>query len=378
MIVHIPTIAIPRSTGLRRDPPRALENRQADYEDKFDFNTLIFDAIYLPDTRSVILICPPAMNLESVWKAARFIDSRNQGQTFPFELVKLDRLLEVIVSDVDPTSKESISLEIAGQPIPLPIADDQSNIFSERKVLFTVSRDNDLGWITDWAEYHAKVHGIDGVLLFDNGSTSYSCAELSAALSMVSELKAIQVVDWRALWGPTAGPSGLWDSNFGQHGAFEVARWRFLREASLVVNADIDELLLPLSDKDLKSACEASQFGAIHFVSRWVVGISGVTPAHTKTGHRDFTHLLPPGDPRARQKWAICPRRAANIMQWRTHHLPRYASEKILTADFEIRHFREVNTGWKESRKHRHNADDPGICVDGRLIEIFDRIGWRR
>ena len=53
--------------------------------------------------------------------------------------------------------------------------------FAGRNCLMTLSRDNALDWIRDWAAFHVREHGADAVLFFDNGSTDYRPEEILAA-----------------------------------------------------------------------------------------------------------------------------------------------------------------------------------------------------
>src|SRR5262249_39706879 len=102
------------------------------------------------------------------------------------------------------------------------------DIFHGRRVIFTMSKNNPIEWILDWARFNRDVHGADAVLIYDNGSTAYDSATLSAALKTVADIACSVVVEWPYRYGPQGFNSwDHWDSDFCQLGAWEHARWRF-------------------------------------------------------------------------------------------------------------------------------------------------------
>ena len=63
-------------------------------------------------------------------------------------------------------------------------------------VLFTKSKDNHLSWIYDWAKFHVKHHGVTGLLIYDNGSTSYSPEDVMDSVGSIDGLESVVVVRW--------------------------------------------------------------------------------------------------------------------------------------------------------------------------------------
>lgn len=366
-------IALLAGGDRKRQPSRPIELRQAGFDQQFDWTTLVYDGVLVPEDRTAILTCPPALNLQKDWEAARFIDFES-GECLRFELVELDRLLRILVRGVSETTR--LRVYFGDQDFDLDISDGDAKAFRDKKVLMTVSKDNEISWIVDWAYYHAQVHGIDCVLLMDNNSRNYSRETLVKRLAEVPGISLVHVVEWPFLWGPTAGTSGIWDSNFGQHGAFEVCRWRFLRDAALVVNADVDELVIPRGNLGLFDFCEQSKFGAALYGGRWVVGLDSETRPGLERRHRDYAHMLPRKSPLDMAKWAIQPRRATDIKQWTTHRL-RGAAADVYTDDFETGHFRQISTGWKYAREKRGARLLGDVTRDNGIMELFQQIGWK-
>lgn len=62
-------------------------------------------------------------------------------------------------------------------------------MFRNRRVLVTKSKNNDLQRIKDWALFHARAHGADAALLYDNDSDRYTPAEIMGALASVRDLR---------------------------------------------------------------------------------------------------------------------------------------------------------------------------------------------
>lgn len=48
-----------------------------------------------------------------------------------------------------------------------------------------MSRDNPLDWLVTHAAYHRDAHGLEALIVLDNGSTAYSLTKLRAALETV-------------------------------------------------------------------------------------------------------------------------------------------------------------------------------------------------
>jgi hypothetical protein len=62
------------------------------------------------------------------------------------------------------------------------VSPNESDMFRDRRVIFTMSKDNPIEWILDWVRFNRDIHGADAVLIYDNGSSAYDSATLSAAL----------------------------------------------------------------------------------------------------------------------------------------------------------------------------------------------------
>lgn len=385
LIVEAAPIVLPADLGLTREPPRPIEARQADYAERFDYTTLLYDVFKYRD--HVIGVGPPLLNLApNASKFAYLLDGKRQYVTFrDMNRVSRWRLegsrgrLPYMFGSKKPLSERSFFglrkyLEGFEKPqtivpgtadaptegascsrLSVSFARDMqahasigrnfAHLFTNRRCLLTKSKNNEIRWIRDWAKFHVEVHGADAVLFYDNGSDRYKPQDVLDALASVSGLAVAIVVDWRFKWGPHGQESGIWDSDFAQHGVLEHARWRFLEHARSVLYQDVDELAI--SDRSVFEIAETSSCGAIVYDGIWIENVAenSIEIAGRKPVHADFRYF-DPAKPRASTKWCTVPRRNHRGKQWRVH----WVSPAEDTKEVQLAHFKGVTTGWKHAR----------------------------
>ena len=240
---------------IRRTMPRLPHLRQPDYEQKFDFKTVFYDCFRSVDASWCVLLGPPLINLEPVvipdlpnllhcqssldvrlishiaWKVSTRIlllsygsERRKVALTFPMTLF---RQSEIIV-----------------QP-------NHCDIFPNRKVLLTLSKNNELSWIGDWVHFFARRHGCDAVLFYDNASTKYEIVRIYETISSIPGIEVVVVVNWPYMYGPQgsdrdAGATkiALGLKLFADQVFWSMRDTDFLALREAVVNADVDELVI--------------------------------------------------------------------------------------------------------------------------------------
>jgi hypothetical protein len=274
----------------------------------------------------------------------------------------------------------------------VPVSPNESEIFRDRRVIFTMSKDNPIEWILDWVRFNRDIHGADAVLIYDNGSSAYDSATLSAALRSVRGIRCSVVMEWPFKYGPQGANSwDHWDSDFCQLGAWEHARWRFLQNARSAMNSDIDELVLSKSGKSVFEAAEQSWTGLVRYRGRWIIGIDdGIRDNMHKAPHRhaDFSILMPPDYQFSRlgmrrdanaclPKWTVVPTRCPTRVQWHVHSIFSWWASYFCTRDFSFRHFREIGSNWKYQRTSRVPLDASIHKTDRALMEAFQRVDWK-
>lgn len=346
-VVRVNPITLLEEWGLgRRVPTRPAHLRQSTFNEQFDFDTLWYDQFISPDGSNVVLVGPPLFNLERAITTAGagfFAD----GRVLERKYSEKDRCSEIWLTRSGDTGEEIV---LKGRNFSVSLAPQQNHAdwFAGKRVACTLSKDNDLQWIFDWAEYHATRHGLEAILIYDNASTRYSPDELLRTIASVQGISTAVVVVWPFLYGPQGSDGGkslLWDSDFCQHGALTHARWRFLSSAKCVLNCDIDELVVTPKGSTIFSLCENSATGYVPFGGKWCFVNS--SPSQS-IRHRDHLWTTPSSKACAR-KWAITPAAAPYAAQWRVHDVRGNIRESV-TAGVFYWHFRSVNNSWKWHR----------------------------
>ena len=375
-VVHVSPIALPEESELARIPPRPLEFRMPDYEQKFDYRSLIYDVFHYHS--DIAAIGPPLLNLKEPAKGFTY---RAHDRPLRAYFSDMNRVSRWVFKDASklylprwirgrrPLSRRSPSdlLRLLGtgdrgQPQPFPggaltvsfgkevtasaaIGPNLRHLFANCRCLLTKSKNNELQWIHDWVKFHVNSHQADATLIYDNGSDKYPAREILDSLAGIAGLKVAVVVKWPFKWGVHGDDFGIWDSDFAQHGILEHARWRFLEFARSVVYQDVDELAL--SGRSIFEIAEQSKTGTVLYEGRWIEHVRPQRSATTAAvpRHADFRYFRPDVAP-ASTKWCTVPSRNRRSRQWRVHWIK--PAEK--TEEIQLRHFRAISTGWKHDR----------------------------
>lgn len=375
--VTLSTCTIASESGVVREPPRPLQLRNPAYAGQFDWDTLFYD-VYRAG-RHVVFQGPPLLNLRDKVEQSPWLASRLRGLFPRARMIERNRGCEYWVREESDTIVLDSPLglhEIRVQP-------NLSHRFAGRRVLHTLSRNNDIVWILDWVRFHVAVHGADGVLIYDNASTDYSSDDLRTALAEAFPALAVAVIDWPFRYGPQGGMAGAvggretpWDSDFCQTGSLQHARFRFLGQARSVLNADIDELVLSDRGRSIFEVTERARGGFVKFAGHWISATTphGVAPGCG--GHGDFwlrdaleTDTCPP-------KWCVVPGRTSTARHcWSVHNLFGARRNRRISHEFAYRHMRGISKGWKEARWDATSYDPARFTPDLALRAAFDKAG---
>jgi hypothetical protein len=357
--IELSCLELAAAGGLARVAPRSPAQQQACYRAAFDSSTVFYDAFRSLDGDWAVLLGPPLANLEPVVTPAlmRTIGLRSScaGRLFRrwlrwqlgrrAELRTLDRHAQLWLK----TANDRITL--ARGPFRQSLLDIQPNehaLFRGKNVLVTKSRDNELVWIRDWVRFHAKAHGCNAVLFYDNASTKYDSAELQATIASVDGIDAAVVIRWPYKLGPDGGAHWVWDSDYGEYGILEHARHRFLPTAAAVLSIDIDELVLTTDGSSIFELVQRSQTGHVRFAGPWVENASSVMPDPAARRHQHYCYVR--DGPPALAKWAVVPARCPRAAQWRVHDIAGLQPDPVASAAASLRHFKAINTNWKTER----------------------------
>jgi hypothetical protein len=211
-----------------------------------------------------------------------------------------------------------------------------------------ISRNNDLQWIRDWARYHASVHGLQGMVVFDNASTDYALQDIGEALRGVAGLEAVRVVSTPTSYGPVGVGKMSARSLFLQTSVLNVARLRFFSRARAVLCCDCDELVAPIEGSTIFDQTVRSPIGYLLFRGKWV---SEQTGGEVKSNHIDHT-LSGPTDLCRNTKYCIAPKGLFGFSHWEVHGAVKGFLKNAMTReDLYYWHFRHLNTGWKGRKR---------------------------
>ena len=274
-----------------------------------------------------------------------------------------------------PEGTTAIKLELGDEHWELPVGANYSAMLAGRRVLFTMSKDNDLAWIREWALWHVRLHGTDAVVLFDNGSQSYSVVEIEHALLSVPGLSLIAVPSWSGRFGMTdhaLSVNPFW-SHFLQITSMGVVLRRFGAQAFGLLNCDIDELAATHSGRSIYDLLTDARRGLVVFRGHWIEAIG-----ENANSHRGFRLKL--RDARLSRsspgKWVLDPKRdwvqSLDVHPYWHWVEGRPWFGKSMPRDAYYRHFRGINTNWKENRTVSPPAD--AMDVDTDLVDAFARM----
>lgn len=322
-------------SGLARRPKVCASKRKEGYSAKFDSTTLWLDAVWCKD--HVRLICPSFNNLDRHVRSAQFqLDGQDVQACFKaykrHTVVRLPAL----------SRPERVSVSMEGWIGETPVNQPRPDVFAGKKVLLTMSRNNDLDWIRDWVNFHVHHHRADTVLFIDNGSDAYSLSDVNETLRGTG-IERFEVLHTPLPFGPRGIAPYANSELFLQTGVYNAAKWRFLSAARAVLTIDIDELVV-CSNGSIFDAAVDSAFGYVEIPGHWVSpepGRSG-TCEHGYHGWRE-SPLRP-----CPRKWCMVPGGRLGGFEWRAHTLERLPFARAFVhqrANFF--HCRSVTTCWK-------------------------------
>ncbi|MFV0244748.1 MAG: hypothetical protein ACK5IB_06995 [Qingshengfaniella sp.] len=341
-VLTLPGLRLPADGPLLRQHVRDEAERDEDYRQRYDRTTLLYDAVRLANGR-VLMTAPRLLNL---WPALRdgiridglrprlrrrvfgkfeFISTRAPGDTLTFQTDSLN--------------------------LTLPIRPAERAAFAGQRCVVTMNRDNDLHWIRDWAQHYASRHGLEGVLIYDNGSTAYTPQALADILAGVPGLRTIRIVVVDFPYGTVSSGEGAQiRPKFLQPAMMNLARADFLAGARAVLNIDIDEII-PAGPQTVFDATLATRLGVLRIPGRWIYP---APDAPMPCRHAD--HLYTPEQRiKCNYKWCARPGGLLDAIHgWNVHRIGGQAFKMLPPAEtFRFFHCRGVSTGWKsEDRRY--------------------------
>lgn len=363
-------VLLPERSGLARLPRAPRRRRPESFDAAFDGRSLYYDVFWHADGMRVLLIGPPPVNLKRHYRTARFT-ALPSGTPLKARLFPSLSVMTTELADV-PMGTQAIGIAFGPHELQAPVRRNLAELFRGRRLLFGMNRDNDLDWITFWARWHARRHGTDALVLFDNGSTRYAREEIAAALSSIPGLGVVAVPAWPGPFGqtdPAVRTNPYW-AHFRQIASMGVVLRRFAPAAAGILNCDIDELASAPEGENVYALARKSSHGLLSMKGEWIEAVP--EPGLRPRDHGDFPFRL--REPKARHcdagKWVLDPSRSW-LSSLRVHpywhwieHRPLLAKRYVEGAHFW--HFRGISTNWKDSRT--------GAAVPGQDLERDERL----
>lgn len=369
--------------GIKRSAPRPVELRDESYDERFDWDTFIYDAFLSDGVYHII--APPLLGQDWRIDMQAAFDSIGADLTSMMWLDKSLRIKARIRDGVSPVSSMVVPFKEAA-PVTVKFNTLAGNdIFAGQRVLVTMSKDNEISWVRDWIRFHRRIHGATGVLIYDNNSTRYTSQELFDGLADL-DIASLVVVPWPFKYGPQGliQTNSHWDSNFCQHGGLEHARYCFLQKAVSFLNCDVDELIVPVDGRRSVFDDAESGSGYTFFAGQWTEPLTAegeIAKPVAERRHRDF--VLRAIDPAARAhhayKYCVAVKNLDEGMQCATHRIidakkhGQFAFPATTPSNaFTYRHFKAINTNWRWQRDWMPRTQMATLEVDKDLKTLMD------
>lgn len=368
----ISRVVLDDDDAVTRRPPRAEASKQKNYDELFDDRTIVCDVFRTP--RGVEVVAPPPLNLR---EDARILAKVGQHSTDLFDAgVQLDRtFIASLPFHGEGLTQISLSLAESSSRVTVPIQSDESHHFEGQHVVVTQQQDNDLDVLAEWIRFYREIHGFTAFIIYDNASVTYDVAALTTRVRAAHPDIVLATIEWSVPFGVTGGPDQCWDSDYGQHAAWEHARRRFLRLAKSAIFVDVDELVVSESGAKLADTLAGSDGGAFR-LNRFDMSPSLLVNSDMDRHRRHTDFLLRPEAPRlVNTKPGVLLEGLPESAQIRVHDI-KDASAPVLD-DFVVRHFLGLRLDWRNGRQRYSYPDvyamwgEEGLIVDRDLYRDF-------
>jgi hypothetical protein len=379
-LTHLSPCQLASNAPIKRDCPRPVELRNERFAHQFDAETLFYDVYRVG--RDVVFQGPPLFNFADYLREANLFKGKFRRLFPKARLVERNRANEIWLR----TDSDKIDLSCDLGQFSIDVQPNHADFFAGKRVIHTLSKDNDIRWIEDWIRFYVAVHSADAVLFYDNGSSVYTAPELQQTLRATFPQLAIIVVSWPFKYGPQGGEAGAvggveapWDSDYCQTGSMQHARFRFLMSARSILNVDIDELVLSNRGRSIFEATEQSREKYIRFPGTWISSTCPRPVTVANCRHGDFTLRDAAERETCPPKWCIVPEARFNAkFHWSVHNVFGSKHNRMLSDEFVYRHMKGISNNWKYDRWDSGDFDPSRFAEDNELRAAFAQAGLLR
>ena len=218
-----------------------------------DTRTVFFDVYIDWNTKILYGIGPRLFNLENELFPMEIFVNGNKAE---FKIYQQRKLLFIKSKRLPSSLPKSVHVELVFQSFTHSMSLDfqqyQQSIESNSSAPITIStlqKNNDIQWVIDWILWHRRLHNVERIVLYDNGSTNRT--ELIENLKALEPEVKIIFVDWPF-------PYGISPYKATQDGSLNHCRIRFPIKHGYCINLDIDEFLVRSGEKKLLDYLNAS------------------------------------------------------------------------------------------------------------------------
>ncbi|QDC10204.1 hypothetical protein FHY55_13525 [Oceanicola sp. D3] len=357
-------LRLPKDAPVQRRPLLRPAAQPANFAERYDFSTLAYSATFLPERGRIVLVCPKLLNLAGLLRGATF---RSELGVHPVTaLRRYRRHDELWVRARACPSRLSVVLDGEELSISVAVPDEA---FAGKVVLSTLSRNNPLPWVRDWAAHYVASAGVEHVLFFDNGSTEYGLEDIRACLASVEGLSGATVVGVDVPYGPMAAkpPRGI--ALFLQLGIINTIRHRYFPHARGLIWCDVDEMLVAADGAGtLVEQAERSRLGYATARCHWryAVDAAGEVPMHGDHIWRRDPETY------SKEKWCITRGSPLARFGWDVHGVAGYLFNRVaMSRSHRFMHCAQISTGWKGQRI----ADAESLVRDAGTEALWQRAG---
>ena len=345
MSYELTPVNLPEGSELRREPPRPKASRQDNYDELFDYH-MVFADVFV-DRGELVAVGAPPLNLEKEILEASY---RLDGRKIAPPIVEQRSLCAVYSFHEQANEGSVLEIEGLGGQLVTRVAGNQSPFFAGKDVLLALQKDNDLEWIAYWALHHSLVSGVNAILLYDNGSASYSVEDLQVTLEQVPGIDRVMVCSSNCPFGPTGGPDGIWDSNYGQLVHYEHARRFALRESRSILVNDIDEIIGSGRAANVVNRLLDSPQAAIGIPRVNVLNILRPGYGEDDVRAHNVYGYVRSARPKLHGKYAVKTQEMTESAQLNVHLIRNTRFEKIDEREFICGNFVGVSKTWRTGR----------------------------
>ncbi|MFN3846840.1 MAG: hypothetical protein ACK4RZ_13610 [Paracoccaceae bacterium] len=356
VITHVPGLSVPRSLGLRRDPPPRVKVTADAFWERYDSTTLFYIAVHDAAARQLHVFAPPLLNFAPLIQRAQFFMGGQKIQ--PPRVVHFEKFDRLIFENVP--QEQALTMTLDGGDSTMPVHSCDPGRFAGKHVVYTLSKNNDLAWISDWMLWNQRKHKAEAVLFVDNTSTIYGLDDLAATLGAAPGYHTAEVMQVPFRYGPdmaTAERAG--DGKFLQTALMNALWMLSMRYARAMLNVDVDELIVSPTDEAIFDAVDTARYGIVMATGHWRYG----APGRALVRHRDHTLVLPDDVP-CPPKYCLRPGGFAARQVLKVHGVKNFKRLPFVSRDaFTFIHCRNISNSWKYDRSRGDYGamrDDPG------------------